>query len=412
MPDGSDAIEIKLLASVAEAEKEQWDALVRARDNSFNPFASHDFITALEESGCTAREAGWLPRHIVVTDAAGRLRAAAPMYLKGHSYGEYVFDWAWADAFERAGGKYYPKLLVAAPFSPVTGPRLLCPAGGDETLAKTLLAGMVEAAKRLDVSSLHIIFPSREEWEFAGRCGFLLREGKQYHWHNQEYRDFDDFLAALSSRKRKNIRKERLRAVESGIEIRKLTGLDIHSAHWDAFYRFYMDTASRKWGHPYLNRAFFEEIGARLADRILLVMAFRDGVPVAGALNLFSDDAIFGRNWGCVEDHPFLHFECCYYQAIDFAIERGLKRVEAGAGGHHKVTRGYIPEATYSAHWINDENFRHAVARFLEDERNQVAYERMAMTSRSPFRRGPAAGDLSPGTNGGAPRSEEDEEGF
>ena len=411
MPDGSDAIEIRLLATIAEADRDAWDALVHTRDGSFNPFASHDFLTALEVSGCTVRDAGWLPRHITVADAGGRLLAAAPMYVKGHSYGEYVFDWAWADAYERAGGKYYPKLLVAAPFSPVTGPRLLCPPSEDEALAKTLLAGMVEAAKRLDVSSLHIIFPTRDEWEFAGRCGFLLREGKQFHWHNQGYDSFDDFLGALASRKRKTIRKERARALEAGIEVRRLTGADIRPEHWDAFYAFYMDTASRKWGHPYLNRAFFEEIGARLADRILLVMAFRDGAAVAGALNLFSDEAVFGRNWGCVEDHPFLHFECCYYQAMDFAIERGLKRVEAGAGGRHKVTRGYMPEATYSAHWINDQGFRDAIARFLAAERNEVEYERIAMTRRSPFRKGPLGDDAVP-AGPGAPRSEEDEEGF
>lgn len=411
MPDGSDAIEIKLLASMAEADKEQWDALVRTRDASGNPFLSHDFLTALEVSGCTARDAGWLPRHITVSDPAGRLKAAAPMYLKGHSYGEYVFDWAWADAFERAGGRYYPKLLVAAPFSPVTGPRLLCPETADEHLAKTLLGGMVEAAKRLEVSSLHIIFPTRVEWELAGRCGFLLREGKQFHWQNQDYRTFDDFLAALTSRKRKTIRKERARALADDIEVRRLTGADIEPAHWDAFYQFYMDTASRKWGHPYLNRAFFEEIGARLADRILLVMAFRGGRPIAGALNLFSDDALFGRNWGCLEDHPFLHFECCYYQAMDFAIERGLQRVEAGAGGRHKVTRGYMPAATYSAHWIAEENFRDAVAGFLRQERQEVEWERKAMELRAPFRKDEGAGP-PPRAPRGAPRSEQDEEGF
>jgi predicted N-acyltransferase len=411
MPDGSDTIEIKLLGSIAEADKAEWDALVRARDPAFNPFLAHDFLTAMEVSGCTAPDAGWLPRHVTVSKPGGPLLAAAPMYLKGHSYGEYVFDWAWADAFERAGGKYYPKLLCAAPFSPVTGPRLLAPAGDDEALAKTLLAGMVEAAKRMEVSSLHIIFPTRAEWEFAGRCGFLLREGKQFHWENNGYQSFDDFLDALSSRKRKNIRKERSRATDNGIEIRRLTGGEIEPAHWDAFYKFYMDTAARKWGRPYLNREFFEELGARLADRVLLVIAFREGRAVAGALNLFSDDAIFGRNWGCLEDHPFLHFECCYYQAIDFAIERGLKRVEAGAGGSHKVTRGYLPSPTYSAHWIADDGFRNAVARFLDQERTEVDWERQAMQRRAPFRRGERDG-LPPNSPQGAPRSEEDEEGF
>ena len=397
------------MASIVEAEKDQWDALVRARDPSANPFLSHDFLTAMEVSGCTTRDAGWLPRHITVSDPAGTLIAAAPMYIKGHSYGEYVFDWAWADAFERAGGKYYPKLLVAAPFSPVTGPRLLCPESEDDALAKTLLAGMVEAAKQLEVSSLHIIFSSREEWEFAGRRGFLLREGKQFHWVNEGYESFDDFLGKLASRKRKTIRKERARAVEDGIEVRRLSGADIKPAHWDAFYQCYMDTALRKWGHPYLNREFFEELGARLADNILLVIAFRDGHPVAGALNLYSNDTLFGRNWGCLEDHPFLHFECCYYQAMDFAIERSLKRVEAGAGGRHKVTRGYMPSATYSAHWIADDNFRSAIARFLAQERNEVEWERKAMERRAPFRKDKGDGP-PPRAPEGAPRSEEDEE--
>ncbi len=411
MPDGSDAIEIRLLTSMAEADKVQWDSLVRARDTTNNPFLSHDFLTALEVSGCTARDAGWLPRHMAISDPTGRLIAAAPMYIKGHSYGEYVFDWAWADALERAGGTYYPKLLVAAPFSPVTGPRLLCPDSEDDALSKTLLAGLVEAAKQLEVSSLHIIFPTRAEWEFAGSCGFLLREGKQFHWRNEGYTSFDDFLDALSSRKRKTIRKERTRALADDIEVRRLTGADIEPAHWDAFYQFYIDTASRKWGHPYLNRAFFEEIGARLADRILLVMAFRDGRPIAGALNLFSDEALFGRNWGCLEDHPFLHFEVCYYQAIDFAIERGLKRVEAGAGGRHKVSRGYMPQATYSAHWIADESFRDAIARFLAQERNEIEWERKAIERHAPFRKGGEDGP-PPQAPIGAPRSEEDEEGF
>ncbi|MDX1486361.1 MAG: GNAT family N-acetyltransferase [Alphaproteobacteria bacterium] len=405
MPDGGETLAVRVLGGIADVPAEAWDACA----GPDNPFVGHAFLRALEDSGSAVARTGWQPRHLTVTDRSGAVIGAAPLYLKSHSYGEYVFDWAWADAFERAGGKYYPKLLVAAPFSPVTGPRLLCPESEDETLAKTLLAGMVEAAKRLEVSSLHIIFPSRAEWEFAGRCGFLLREGKQFHWENDGYHSFNDFLGRLASRKRKNIRKERARAVENDIEVRRLTGAEITPAHWDAFYRFYMDTASRKWGHPYLNREFFEELGARLADHVLLVMAFRDGHAIAGALNLFSDDAIFGRNWGCLEDHPFLHFECCYYQAIDFAIERGLSRVEAGAGGRHKVTRGYMPAATYSAHWIADEGFRNAVARFLSQERTEIDWERRAMERRAPFRKGDGDGP-PPSTR--APRSEEDEEGF
>ncbi|MFM2129095.1 MAG: hypothetical protein RL477_641 [Pseudomonadota bacterium] len=396
---------MRLLGRVREVAREDWDALLAASDPAFNPFPSWDFLDALETTGCVGGRTGWLPRHLAVFDGKGRLAAAAPMYAKGHSYGEYVFDWAWAEAFERAGGRYYPKLLAAVPFSPVPGPRLLTRADGADDLRRILLGGLVEAAGRAEVSSLHITFPTEAEWRLAGDNGFLLREGRQYHWHNEGYRSFDDFLAALSSRKRKNLRKERERALEN-VEVRRLTGTDIEPAHWDAFFDFYVDTASRKWGSPYLNREFFLELGARLAHRILLVMAFRDGQPVAGALNLFSDDAVFGRNWGCSEDHPFLHFECCYYQAIDFAIERGLKRVEAGAGGHHKLSRGYLPAATYSAHWIADAGFRQAVDRFLKTERAEVGRERAALAAHTPFRHDDGAAPAS------APSGEEDEEGF
>jgi predicted N-acyltransferase len=385
MPDGSDAAEIRLLGRVNEIARADWDALLAATDASFNPFPSWDFLDALETTGCVGANTGWAPRHLAVFDAKGKILAAVPMYAKGHSYGEYVFDWAWAEAFERAGGRYYPKFLAAVPFSPVPGPRILTRAEGAPELRRIALAGLIEAAKRSEVSSLHFNFPTEEEWRLAGDNGFLLREGRQFHWHNDDYRSFDDFLAALSSRKRKNLRKERERATEN-VTIRRLTGSDIEPAHWDAFFDFYLDTASRKWGSPYLTREFFLEIGARLADRVLLVMAFRDGRPVAGALNLFSDEAIFGRNWGCAEDHPFLHFECCYYQAIDFAVERGLKRVEAGAGGHHKLSRGYMPAATYSAHWIANDSFRDAVDRFLRMERAEIGRERTALATHAPFR--------------------------
>jgi uncharacterized protein len=409
MPDGPDSHEIKILSRIQDVARADWDGLLSATDPAFNPFPSYDFLDALEVSGCIEAETGWLARHLAVSDSSGQMVAAAPMYIKGHSYGEYVFDWAWAEAYEHAGGKYYPKLLCAVPFSPASGPRLLTKGADRVSLTKTLIAGMIEAAKRLEVSSLHLNFTTKEEWEIAGSLGFLLREGRQFHWHNPGYESFDDFLAALASRKRKNLRKERARAVEN-VEVRRLTGADIKPEHWDAFYGFYIDTASRKWGSPYLTRGFFEEIGARLADRILLVMAFRDGLPVAGALNLFSDDAIFGRNWGCSEDHPFLHFECCYYQAMDFAIERGLKRVEAGAGGHHKLSRGYMPAATYSAHWIENESFRDAVDRFVTMERREVGRERDALATHAPFREADT-GD-GPQTPHGAPRGEEDEEGF
>jgi predicted N-acyltransferase len=399
MPDGSDSHKINVISGIGEVAAADWDALLATADPARNPFPSHDFLNALEVSNCVGAKTGWLPRHLTLTDGIDKLVGAVPLYVKGHSYGEYVFDWAWADAYERAGGKYYPKLLAGVPFSPVPGPRLL----GTKPLRPTLLAGLVEAAKRMEVSSLHLNFLTREEWELAGESGFLLREGRQFHWHNEGYADFDAFLAALSSRKRKNLRKERERATEH-VTIRRLSGNDLQPEHWDAFYDFYLDTAARKWGSPYLTREFFLEIGTRLKDRILLVMAFRDGRAVAAALNLFSDDAIFGRNWGCSEDHPFLHFECCYYQAMEFAIERGLKRVEAGAGGHHKLSRGYMPVATYSAHWIENQGFRDAVARFLEMERAEVGRERDILTAHGPFRQ--------EGNPANAPRNEDDEEGF
>ncbi len=405
MPDGNEATEIKLLARVSDMARDDWDGLLAATDPAFNPFPSFDFLDALEQTGCVGKGTGWMPRHLAVTGADGKLLAAVPMYAKGHSYGEYVFDHAWADAFERAGGTYYPKLLAAVPFSPVPGPRLLTRADGAAHLRQVALLGLVEAAKRTEVSSLHLTFPTEAEWRLAGDHGFLLREGRQFHWFNDGYASFDDFLATLASRKRKNLRKEREKAVEN-VTVRRLTGADIQPEHWDAFFEFYIDTASRKWGSPYLNRDFFLEMGARLADRILLVMAFRNGRPVAGALNLFSDEAIFGRNWGCSEDHPFLHFECCYYQAIDFAIERGLKRVEAGAGGHHKLSRGYLPVATYSAHWIADDGFRQAVDRFLKMERAEIGRERDILATHAPFRKG------EDGPAPHAPRGEEDEEGF
>lgn len=419
MPDGPHSLTLTLHEGIEAMTPELWDGLVMARDGTDNPFMRHDFLAALEESGCIGPETGWVPRHALITDAQGRGVAAAPMYLKSHSYGEYVFDWAWADAYERAGGRYYPKLLVASPFSPVTGPRLLGRAE-DTALAGGLLGALRDAADRMGVSSLHILFPRREEWLAAGQAGYLLREGRQFHWHNPGYRDFADFLAQLTSRKRKTLRKERMKATAEGLVIQRLTGDAIRPEHWDAFHGFYRNTTARKWGHPYLNRAFFESLGQRMADRILLVMAFRDGIPVAGALNLFSDEALYGRNWGACEAHPMLHFECCYYQAMDFAIERGLKRVEAGAGGHHKIARGYVPEPTYSAHWIRDEGFRTAVARFLDAERDDVGRERDALAAYAPFRSGERVSGTplreGEGTNDhespGQPTREDEEDGF
>ncbi len=309
------------------------------------------------------------------------------MYLKSHSQGEYVFDYAWADAFERAGGRYYPKMQVSVPFTPATGRRLLVkPDTGDSELEKYLLSGLMQVSEQMEVSSVHVTFATKDQWSRMGELGFLQRTHNQFHWQNDGYRSFDDFLAALSSKKRKNIRRERRGAVASGIEIECLTGSDITERHWDDFYQFYIDTGSRKWGSPYLRRAFFSLIGERMAEDILLVMCKRDNRYVAGAINFIGGECLFGRNWGCIEHHPFLHFEVCYYQAIEFAIERGLKRVEAGAQGEHKLARGYMPSHTYSAHWIANESLRDAVDHFLTSERQYIDEEIDYMAEHGPFR--------------------------
>ena len=389
MPDGDDTgggIEaaVKVLPGIGDVDAADWDACA----GTANPFLSHAFLSALEDSGAVTAETGWLPRHLVVEDAGGRVVGAMPLYLKGHSYGEYVFDWGWADAYERAGGQYFPKLLSAVPFTPVPGPRMLVRPGVDrERVEEVLAGGVVGLVDRLGVSSAHVNFLPREQWERFGEFGFLQRTGLQYHWSNAGYADFDAFLAALSSRKRKAIRKERREVAESGLTIRRLIGRDIEDRHWDAFFRFYIDTSDRKWGSPYLNRRFFALLGERLSERVLLVVVERDGEPVAGALNLIGDDTLYGRNWGCTEDYRFLHFEACYYQAIDFAIERGLAKVEAGAQGPHKLQRGYLPVETYSAHLIADPRLREAVADFLVRERRQVTRERQMLEAESPFRK-------------------------
>jgi predicted N-acyltransferase len=391
MPDG-DAYTIRVVDRIADIPAAAWDACA----GPDNPFLSHAFLDALEESGSATAETGWLPQHLALEEAGGqeaggRLLGVAPLYLKGHSYGEYVFDHGWADAYERAGGRYYPKLLCAVPFTPVTGPRLLIhPTAGTQAggaVADALIAGMLELARRHKVSSLHITFPTEGEWQRLGEAGFLQRMGQQFHWENQGYASFDDFLAALSSRKRKTIRKEREGALAGGIAIHTLTGTAIEKRHWDAFFRFYISTSDRKWGSPYLTREFFDLIGARMADRIVLIMAEKNGRLIAGALNLRGGDTLYGRNWGCAGDFPFLHFEACYYRAIDFAIAHGLKRVEAGAQGQHKIQRGYLPSPTYSAHWIRDPGFKRAVADFLTRERRAVVHEMDELAELSPFRR-------------------------
>ncbi|MBU2033202.1 MAG: GNAT family N-acetyltransferase [Alphaproteobacteria bacterium] len=369
----------KLGGSVGAFTAADWDAL----NPSGNPFVSHAFLTALEDSGSVGEGTGWQPAPIVIEDGQGTLRAALPSYLKGHSQGEYVFDHAWADAFERAGGRYYPKLQIAAPFTPATGPRLL--------LAEAALAGpLLEAAQQLcsqnGFSSAHASFIEEAQQGLFAQAGWMLRHDVQFHWNNRGYGSFDDFLGDLASRKRKDLRKERA-AAQASVTIERLRGDDIRPEHWDAFWIFYQDTGARKWGTPYLTREAFDLFHQRMGDSLLLVLAFEEGEPVAGALNFIGRDALYGRYWGCTRDIRFLHFELCYYQAIDAAIELGLARVEAGAQGGHKLARGYEPVTTVSAHWIADPGFAAAVADFLEREREGVAQDRMFLGERTPFRK-------------------------
>jgi uncharacterized protein len=385
MPDGADAITVRVLGSIHDLPAVAWDECA----GTDNPFTSHAFLAALEDSGSVCGKTGWLPRHLAVLDGGGRLLATMPLYLKSHSYGEYVFDWGWAEAYERAGGRYYPKLQAAVPFTPVTGRRLLVRQNAPKATIRALTAAAVRLAERLGVSSLHVTFPTESEIEALRSCGFLVRLGYQFHWENRGYSSFDDFLGDLASRKRKAIRKERESVAASGIVVRSLNGSEIEERHWDAFWRFYLDTAGRKWGHPYLNRAFFRRLGETMADRVLLVMAeTQGGEPVGGALNLLGRDTIYGRYWGSTEAWRFLHFEACYYRAIDYAIEHGLARVEAGAQGEHKVQRGYLPQPTWSAHWIASSELRRAVQRFLAAEGPSVEATIRALCADSPFRHG------------------------
>lgn len=383
---------VKITDNLLSVDPALWDACANPAGESYNPFISHAFLSALEESGSATRRTGWLPHHLLLEDSEGNLAGCMPLYLKSHSRGEYVFDHGWANAYENAGGSYYPKLQCSVPFTPATGRRLLAPVGPGREAAEDMLAGgAVELCKRLGVSSLHLTFLPERQWTRLGQIGFLQRTDQQFHWHNRGYASFADFLGELSSRKRKMIRKEREKALENGIEIDWVTGSDLTEDHWDAFYAFYMDTGARKWGSPYLTREFFSLIGERMADDTLLVMARRDGRYIAGALNFIGSDALYGRNWGAVEHHPFLHFECCYYQAIDFAIERGLARVEAGAQGEHKLARGYLPSRTHSAHWIANASFREAVADYLSRERQHVDHDMAVLGEYAPFRHDIAA---------------------
>jgi predicted N-acyltransferase len=398
MPDGSEAIEVRVVPRIAELPAAEWDLL--AGDN---PFVSHAFLSALEDSGSATGETGWLPQHLAIAGRDGRLIAAAPLYLKSHSYGEYVFDWGWADAYERAGGSYYPKLQACVPFTPVTGPRLLLhPESERPPLARALVAAMVELARQSRVSSLHVTFPTEAEWHDFGEAGFLQRTGLQYHWENRGYETFDDFLASLAARKRKAIKKERRSVAESGVRLRALTGGEIEPRHWDAFHRFYQATSDKKWGPSYLTREFFHLLGERLGERVVLIVAEFEGEPIGAALNLVGGKTeggvLYGRNWGGVGHVKFLHFEACYYQAIDYAIRHGLARVEAGAQGEHKIQRGYLPAPTYSAHWIRDPALSDAVANFLARERRAIDHEQNILESFAPFRKDGGAGPASTGT--------------
>ncbi|CAH0310191.1 GNAT family N-acetyltransferase [Roseomonas sp. CECT 9278] len=382
MPDGSAELSLSLHPRIAEIPAADWDACA----GGDNPFVSHAFLSALEDSGSATPERGWLPQHAALRDETGRLVACAPCYAKSHSQGEYVFDHGWADALERAGGQYYPKLQVCAPFSPVPGPRLLLrPDAGVPHAA--IAQGLVQGAEAVGASSVHVTFCTEAEWAALGAAGWLRRIGTQFHWANQGYGCFDDFLGALASRKRKVLRRERRDVQAAGLALRCLRGAEITPRHWDAFHRFYRSTTDKKWGRSaYLTKRFWPLLAERLGDAVVLMVAERDGEPVAGALNLVGRDAIYGRNWGATVDVPFLHFELCYYMAMDFAIAHGIGRVEAGAQGEHKIQRGYLPVPTYSAHWIAHPGLSRAVGEFLDRERPAMMREMEALATLSPFR--------------------------
>ena len=366
-----------VVSRIADIDAAAWDACANPDVATFNPFIAHAFLNALERSGCVGPpRTGWLPQHITIAGEDGNIAACAPCYVKLDSTGEYVFDHSWAAAYEQAGGDYYPKLQIAVPFTPVPGRRLLARPGPDATRYECMLAAAaVELTRRVEASSLHVTFLSQQEWKLLGTQGFLQRIDQQFHWRNEGYETFEDFLGTLASRKRKALRKERREALSDGLVIEHLTGSDITEGHWDAFYEFYMDTGSRKWGRPYLNRRFFSLLSAAMPDRCLLVMARSGERYIAGALNLIGGDCLYGRYWGAVEDHPCLHFELCYYQAIDYAIAHGL-------------ARGYLPVPTYSAHFIADPGFRRAVAHYLEGERRAVAENVAALAEYAPYRKG------------------------
>ena len=384
-------ITLRVVNAIGEVAAEAWEACANpAADQGadYNPFISHAFLAALELSGSVRNRTGWQPMHLLAEGPCGDVVGAVPCYAKSHSQGEYVFDHGWADAYERAGGNYYPKLQVAVPFTPANGRRLLArPGPQSDTIRAALAEGLAEVCRRSRASSVHVTFPTESEWELLGSHGYLKRTHRQFHWENAGYATFEDFLASLASRKRKTIRRERDDALANGITVHRLTGADLTESVWDAFFEFYMETGSRKWGRPYLTRSFYSMVGEKMPDRILLVMAKRNGRWIAGAINFIGSDALYGRHWGAIEHHPFLHFEICYYQAIDYAIEHKLLRVEAGAGGQHKISRGYMPVTTRSAHYIADPALRRAIADFLTHERAHVAAEVDELAEAAPFRK-------------------------
>ena len=400
-------LSLRVVNCIGEVDAAAWDACANpgsrdqggpgtCRPNSrqstfetdYNPFVSHDFLSALELSESVRGRVGWQPMHLLAEDATGALLGVVPCYAKSHSRGEYVFDHGWAEAYERAGGSYYPKLQVSVPFTPATGPRLLVRPGPQAPALRTALAdALVDICRRSHASSVHVTFPTEPEWNLLGARGFLKRTHQQFHWENAGYDSFESFLAALASRKRKVIRREREDALAAGVSVHWLTGADLTESVWDAFFNFYMETGSRKWGRPYLTRPFYSLVGERMADRILLVMAKRNGRWIAGAINFIGSNTLFGRHWGSIEHHPFLHFELCYYQAIQYAIERKLARVEAGAQGEHKISRGYLPATTYSAHYILDPALRRAIEDFLKHERAYVAAAGEELADAAPFRK-------------------------
>jgi uncharacterized protein len=386
-------LHLTVAAGIGEVSAADWNACANPAEKSdedfnYNPFISHEFLSALEDSRSVGPRTGWQPHHVLAKLTDGTLVAAAPCYAKSHSRGEYVFDGGWAEAYERAGGSYYPKLQVATPFTPATGRRLLVrPGPASAAIGQALGSGLTELCRRSGASGVHVTFATEPEYRLLGELGYLQRMDQQFHWENADYADFDAFLAALNARKRKTIRRERNDALVNGITVHWLTGSDLTETVWDAFFEFYMETGSRKWGRPYLTRAFYSRIGETMRERIVLIMAKRAGRYIAGAINFLGSRTLFGRHWGAIEHHPFLHFELCYYQAIDYAIAHKLARVEAGAQGEHKIARGYMPTTTYSAHYIADPGLRRAIADYLVRERAYVAAAGAELATLAPFRK-------------------------